>query len=144
MIFNLYLTFSLTIINSLALFFVVYRYLHILQLYNYKNKEFAYNFFKQGQYKLVLNYIFVVLLFLSVGHTLNYFFVSNDISSYWLFIIFTCYLIFALVTFLMYIMKKYKKPLKFTNRVKRIIFCYVLITLILSFIVVYFVNKGQY
>ena len=129
---------SLSLINSILLYFVVYRYLHMLQLYNYKSKEFVYHFFKQSKFKFLVFDIFLpIILLCFIGHLLDYLLKNNQIYFYLLLTLFIVYFIYILATYINYIKIKHKKPLKYTNRVKRLIIGYILLSFILSFFAIY-------
>ena len=90
---------SLSLINSILLYFVVYRYLHMLQLYNYKSKEFVYHFFKQSKFKfLVFDIVLPIILLCFIGHLLDYLLKNNQICFYLLLTLLIVYFIYKLGT----------------------------------------------
>ena len=135
-------TLAISVVSAILLLALSKKYLQILQQSSYRNCEF--NFWlkkKPNVYNSRLIALTVLSFLGSVIVVISFAFLKSEITAYASLLV---YILFVALYFLGDKKHKDKCPLSFTNRIKRLIGAYFLISLIISFALLTLINIAFY
>lgn len=129
---DLYIIILLSIINGVVLSFFACKQLQILQLSNYRNKEYLTNLKSNCKDLLMITGIFFANFILML--LFNIILEKVGVSEYYTYLGLIIYFALQMLFIFSYKNTKKKTPLKFTNRLKRLLFVFIVNCVILSFL----------
>lgn len=133
---NLYIAMSLTVINSLLMCFVAYKFFQVMQLGGYSNRAY-WAWLKDTKAKWVSRVAFLAFLTAVCLLVCNVLFGSYDPNRIWTYTGLVFYFIF-IITFINRVVSVPKKtPLKLTKRMWRLIVLFFFMFAIFSFLILY-------
>ena len=133
---HLYIGIGLAVVNAILMWFVAYKFFQILQLSNYKTKEY-FGWIKDTKGKYISRLFMLSILSLALMAVTNVILDTQNINDFWAYLglIFYFYLVTVFIVNLYNAPKK--TPLKITNRVNRLKYAFIIVCALITFLLIW-------
>ncbi len=133
---HLYIAIGLSVVNAVLMWFVSYKFFQILQLSNYRTKEY-FVWIKDTKARYISRLFMLSILSLALMIVTNVILDTQNINDFWAYL----GLIFYFYLTIVFIKNLYnapqKTPLKITNRINRLRVVFIIISAVITFLLIW-------
>ncbi len=133
---HIYIAVGLSIVNAILMWFVAYKFFQILQLSNYRTKEY-FTWIKDTKGRYISRLFMLTILSLALMSVTNVILDTQNVNEFWSYLglIFYFYLTGVFIYNLYNAPKK--TPLKITNRMNRLKYVFFLVCAVITFLLIW-------
>lgn len=133
---HMYIAVGLSIVNAILMWFVAYKFFQILQLSNYRTKEY-FTWIKDTKGRYISRLFMLTILSLALMSVTNVILDTQNVNEFWSYLglIFYFYLTGVFIYNLYNAPKK--TPLKITNRMNRLKYVFFLVCAVITFLLIW-------
>ena len=133
---HLYIAIGLSVVNAILMWFVAYKFFQILQLSNYRTKEY-FGWIKDTKGKYISRLFMLTILSLALMVVTNVILDTQNINDFWAYLGLIFYFYLTIVFIINLYNAPKKTPLKITNRISRLKYLFIIICAIITFLLIW-------